>query len=133
MASIRINENPSTLKEIRDAIASLPNNKAAGVDGLPAEFFKDQPAVAADLLYLLITTSWISDQFPEKWNEGIIVEIPKNFDLRDCDNCLLPVIAKIILERLKLHIYATIDAAQAGFRPEASCVDHINTVRIIIE
>ena len=43
------------------------------------------------------------------------------------------IIAKIILERLKNHIYATIDATQAGFRPESSCADHINTVRIIIE
>ena len=37
------------------------------------------------------------------------------------------------MERLKTSIYATIDASQAGFRPGASCADHINTVRIIIE
>ena len=43
------------------------------------------------------------------------------------------IIAKIILEKIKTSIYATIDASQAGFRPGASCADHINTVRIIIE
>ena len=73
---MRINENPPILNEIRDAVASLPNNKAAEFDGLRAEFFKTQPAVAADLLDPLITTSWISEQFPEEWNEEIIVKTP---------------------------------------------------------
>ena len=33
----------------------------------------------------------------------------------------------------KDHLYSTIDREQAGFRPGSSCVDHINTLRIIIE
>ena len=37
---MRIIDNPPTLKELKDAIAELLNNKAAGVDGLPAEFLK---------------------------------------------------------------------------------------------
>ena len=43
------------------------------------------------------------------------------------------IISKIILERLKQHLYSTIDAEQAGFRPGSSCTDHINTIRILIE
>ena len=39
----------------------------------------------------------------------------------------------MILDRLKEHLYNTIDATQAGFRPGYSCADHINTIRIIIE
>ena len=109
MPTMRINDNPQTLNEIKDAIAALPNNKAAGVDGLPAEFFKAQPGLAADMLHPLINASWISEKFPDEWNEGFIVKIPKKGDLRDCNNwrgiCVLPaiakVIAKIILERLK--------------------------------
>ena len=50
---------------------------------------------------------------------------------------MLPVVAKIIskiiLERLKQHLYSTIDAEQAGFRPGSSCTDHIITFRILIE
>ena len=141
LPTMRIKEDSPTLTEIADAIRSLPNNKAAGVDGLPAEFFKAQPMVAAGLLHPLIDATWVSEKFPEEWNEGIIVKIPKKGDLRDCNNwrgiCVLPaiakIIAKIILERLKNHIFATIDASQAGFRPGSSCADHINTVRIIIE
>ena len=37
-----------------------------------------------------------------------------------------------MLNRIKGHLYSTIDCEQAGFRPSSSCVDHINTLRIII-
>ena len=43
------------------------------------------------------------------------------------------IISKIILERLKEHLYSIIDAEQAGFRPESSFTDHISTIRILIE
>ena len=33
----------------------------------------------------------------------------------------------------KDDFYSTIDREQAGFRPGSSCVDHINTQRLIIE
>ena len=50
---------------------------------------------------------------------------------------MLPVVAKliskIILERLKQHLYSTIVAEETGFRPGSSCTDHINTIHILIE
>ena len=41
------------------------------------------------------------------------------------------IIIKVIRDRIRDHLYSTIDREQAGFRPESSCVDHINTLRII--
>ena len=69
------------------------------------------------------------------------MKIPKKGNLKICDNwrgiCVLPVISKIIsrviLDRIKDHLYSTIDHEQAGFRSGSSYVDHINTLRIIIE
>ena len=43
------------------------------------------------------------------------------------------IISKLILVRIKDHLYFNIDREQAGFRPGSSYVDHINTLRIIIE
>ena len=43
------------------------------------------------------------------------------------------IISKVILDRLKDHLYSTKDREQAGFRPGSFCVDHINTLRLIIE
>ena len=39
---------------------------------------------------------------------------------------------QVILKPIEDHLYSTIDREQAGFRP-GSCVDHINTLRLIIE
>ena len=69
----------------------------------------------------------------------IIGKIAKRGNQKICGNCrgicVLPtiskIICKVILDRIIYHLYSTIE--QAGFRPESSCVDHINTLRIIIE
>ena len=74
------------------------------------------------MLHPLIKDAWENESFPSEWTDGIIVKIPKKGNLRDCDIwrgiCVLPVVAKmslkIILERLKQHLYSTIDAEQTG-------------------
>ena len=40
MPSLRVRADAPTLREIKDVIKTLPNNNSAGVDGIPAEFFK---------------------------------------------------------------------------------------------
>ena len=112
--NIRIKED-----EIRDAIKSLSNNKAAGIDRIPAEFYKANPKESAPaLLHPQIKDAWENESFPSE-------STPKKANRPDCDNwrgiCVLPVVAKIIskmtLEPLKQHLYSTIDAEQARFRP----------------
>ena len=46
---------------------------------------------------------------------------------------IFKIISKVILDRINDHLYSTLDREQAGFRPGSSCVDHNNTLRIIIE
>ena len=43
------------------------------------------------------------------------------------------IISKVILDRIKDHLYSTIDREQAGFIPVSSCVDHIHTLRLFID
>lgn len=137
----RIRTNIPSLEDITAAIKALPNNKAAGIDGIPAEFYKVDPAASAEMLLPLITSIWENETFPSEWKNGIIVKIPKKGNLTECNNwrgiCVLPtvtkIITKIILNRLKEHLEISINEEQAGFRAGSSCTDHINTVRIIIE
>ena len=90
--------------------------------------------MAAEVLQPILEEAWLSEAFPEEWTDGIIVKIPKKGYPRICDNwrgiCVLPAISKIIskvlLDRIKDHLYSSIDREQAGFRPGSSCVDHIN-------
>ena len=72
---------------------------------------------------------------------GIIIKVPKKGDLSQSRNwrgvTLLVVISeifnKIILERIKDMLERGLRREQAGFRHNRSCIDQINTLRVIIE
>jgi hypothetical protein len=137
----RIRVGAPTKAEVVKSIKALPNNKAAGIDGIPAEFFKACPEISAEKLLPLINFIWENESFPAEMKDGIIIKLPKKGDLTQCNNwrgiCVLPIaskiIARIILERVKTHLESKLDDEQAGFRAGSSCIDHINTLRIIIE
>ena len=90
--------------------------------------------MAAEVLQPILEEAWLSEVIPEEWTDGIIVKMPKKGNLKICVNwrgiCVLPAISKIISK--EDHLYSTIDREQAGFRHGSSCVDHMNTLRIII-
>jgi Reverse transcriptase (RNA-dependent DNA polymerase)/Domain of unknown function (DUF6451) len=138
---LRINVNPPTKTEICKALKELKNGKAAGVDNIPAEILKVDTDLTARALLPLFQNIWRNEEFPDDWMEGIIVKIPKKGDLSECKNWrginLLCMVSKaftrIILNRILDVLEQTIRKQQAGFRTGKSCVDHINTLRLILE
>ena len=46
---------------------SLPNNKAAGIDGIPAECYKANSKQSATLLHALIKDDWENESFKNEW------------------------------------------------------------------
>ena len=72
----RINTDASSMVEIIAAIKSLPSNKAAEIDGIPAEFDKANPNQAACLLQPLIHEAWVNEILPNECTDGIIVKMP---------------------------------------------------------
>ena len=50
--------------EKTDAIMSLPNNKAAGIYGVPTEFYKANRKKSATLLHPHIKDAWENGSFP---------------------------------------------------------------------
>lgn len=139
--TIRINTEVPTVGEIKAAISKLRSNKAAGADNIPAELFKADQALIASTLHPLIGQVWNEETIPISWKEGLIVKLPKKGNLQDCNNwrgiTLLNIINKvlshIILERMSCKLETKLRREQAGFRCGRSCIDHINTLRIIIE
>jgi Reverse transcriptase (RNA-dependent DNA polymerase) len=73
--------------------------------------------------------------------QGVLVKIPKKGDLSNCNNwrgiSLLSVpskvLAKVILNRINAKLDESIRKEQAGFRSGRSCIDQMNTLRIIVE
>ena len=59
-----IPQAPPSKSEIVAAIKSLPSGKAAGIDGIPAEFFKSNPYMAAEVLQPIFEEALLSKAFP---------------------------------------------------------------------
>jgi hypothetical protein len=85
--------------------------------------------------------TWQKEKFPNEWKEGIIIKVPKKGDLSQCRNWWgitpLVVISKIfnktVLEWIKNKLEKGLWKKQARFRHNRSCIDQINTLRVIIE
>ena len=43
--------------------------------------------MAAEVFQPILEEAWLSEAFPEEWNDGIIVKMPKKCNLKICDNC----------------------------------------------
>ena len=119
----------------------MKNGKAAGSDNISAEVLKADPYATADILLPLFQDIWQKEKFPKEWKEGIIIKVTKKRDLSQCRNwqgvTLLVVISKIFnkitLERIKDVLERGLQKEHAGFCHSKSCIDQINTLRIIIE
>ena len=136
-----INLGDITIQEVKDAIRKLKNGKAPGDDGVCAEMLKAEEQATPQILHQLIQDIWNSENIPENWKTGTIVKIPKKGDLSMCGNwrgiTLLSLTSKIftriILQRISEALDQILRQEQAGFRKGRSCVDHIFTLRQILE
>ena len=61
-----IPQTPFSKSEIVSAIKSIASGKAAGIDGIPAEFYKSKPYLAAEVLQPILEEAWLSEAFPEE-------------------------------------------------------------------
>ena len=108
---------------------------------LNAELFKADAVTTASILQPLFNTIWDRRKIPDDWNPGIIIKIPKKGALSECNNwcgiVLLStpskILAKVIMKRLSLAVDLELREEQAGFRRGRGCIDHIFTLRNIIE
>ena len=136
-----INTNHPSKEEILTAIKELKNGKAPGIDGIPAEVLKADSGTMAEMLYPLFRDIWNGESFPKEWLEGVIVKIAKKGNLSECNNWrginLLcapsKIFNRVILNRIMSPLVQQLRKEQAGFMPGKSCIDQINTLRIIIE
>ena len=130
-----------TKEEIKAALKSLKARKAPGPDGIPPEAFKADTETATSVLHKLYVKIWEEEEIPADWKMGHIVKLPKKGDLSNCGNwrgiTLLSiaskVLLKVILDRMKNHLYRLLRQNQAGFTPGKSTTDQAAALRIIIE
>ena len=131
--------DPPTEEEIKQAMKTLKNGKAAGVDGVTAEMLRAEEAMTPRLLAEMFQKIWEDESAPDTWKTGL--KLPKKGNLSDCNNwrgiTLLSltskIFSKVIHIRLSKSLGDKLREEQTGFRPGKSCSDHIFTLRQILE
>ena len=94
-----IPQTPSSKSEIVSAIKSVLSGKAAGINGIPTEFYKSNLYMAAEVLQPILEGAWLSEAFAEECIDGIIMKSSKKGNLKISNNwrgiCALPAICKL--------------------------------------
>lgn len=145
-----------TASEVEACLDRLRRNKAAGFDGMRAEFLLDAapttdptnpggpraPHPLATPLAIVFDKIFFS-QFPSPWNTQIIHPIFKDGDELDPNNyrCISvgPVFAKLYAMVLEARISKWAETqgvravGQAGFRHDYRTTDHIFTLQTLVE
>ena len=138
---LRVNTKAPTVAEIKKALKELRNRKATGVDNISPEVLKVDLDITANMLHPLFEKIWNEGEMPSDWRCGLLIKIPKKSDTANCDNwrgiTLLSIpsniFTRILLNRIRELVNQRLRKEQAGFHPNCSCIDRINTLRIIIE
>ena len=127
-----------TIEELSASLKTLHNNKAPGLDDIPAEVWKSR---ILDNELLDFCNKTLNGDKPENWSESGIVPVPKKGDLSKPTNyrgiSLTAIAAKIynrmLLDRLRPHVDPLLRPNQNGFRKGRGTVSQILTIRRIIE
>ena len=98
-----VSTGPIGKGEIKNAISSLKNGKAAGVDNMVAELLKADIKTTTQKLHKIIQMIWENEVMPHEWLKGLIVELLKKGKLKECTNwrgITLLVIASKVLSKI---------------------------------
>jgi len=134
--------NYSVLREEFDkALRDLKKKKAAGIDEIQAELWKESGESMRNELFKLIKEIFVSGELPLDFTKCKIIPIPKKATANKCDQyrtiSLLTHVSKILTiimsRRMEYKIEAILSEDQFGFRKNMGTREAILALRIIIE
>lgn len=76
--------DPPSLLEVHDAISMMQNNKAASLDGIPAEVLKARGANLLQHMHALIINLWDKEAIPTDLRDALLAILFKRGDKTDC-------------------------------------------------
>ncbi len=132
-----------TLQETEEAIKQLKSGKAAGVDTIPPEVWKNGGPALHTKLHEFFVCCWEQGKLPQNLRDAVIITLYKNKgEKSDCSNyrgiTLLSVagkiLARVLLNRLVPAIAeAHLPETQCGFRANRGTTDMVFVLRQIQE
>ena len=137
-----LNRNFS-VPELREIVRTLKNNKASGIDGIPAEFIKSCDDEILKDLCILFNYSIDSREFPNIWTEGVHNSVFKAGNKQDPNNyrgiTVLPVFEKIfetaVQKRIECvnEIFCRNDKYNGGFLKGCRTSDNLFVLQSLVE
>jgi hypothetical protein len=136
-----VNTEAPSEAEVRREISLLKREKSPGPDGVHSALFKEGGEALVNGLTTFLRFIWTENKIPTEWSLSTIIPIYKKGAKTSCENhrgiSLVAVASKvlsgIILRRLLEYRESLIRENQAGFRPGRGCIDHIFTLRQVLE
>ena len=130
-------------EEVRAAIKELKNNKAEGIDNIPAEMLKSLEDGAMKELIRICQDIYTTGEWPEDFLQSIIIPIKKKPNATACEDhrtiSLLTHASKVMIRILAKRVQAKTEAVeglgddQFGFRKGMGTRDAIGTLRVLTE
>ena len=81
-----ISTRPISKGEVKNAVSTLKNGKAAGVDNIVAELLKAEIKTTTQKLHDVFPMIWENEVMPHEWLKGLLVKLPKKGNLKECTN-----------------------------------------------
>ncbi|GBP46097.1 LINE-1 retrotransposable element ORF2 protein [Eumeta japonica] len=142
--SLKINKEkiePILKEETIKSIESQKLDKAPGSDLITNELLKTTLPVMIPRLTNLFNEILETETIPEDWTKSTIILLHKKGDKEDIGNYrpisltsnIYKIFSKIILNRITNTLDENQPKEQAGFRSKFSTIDHIHTLRQILQ
>jgi len=131
---------PGILKEeIEEAIKSLKDNKAAGVDGIPAEFLKALGEKAMKELVELCQSMYEKGIWPNDFTRLVLIPLEKKENAVECEDhrainliChASKIMLKVLTKRIEARAKDFLSRGQFGFRRGVGTRDAIGVMRML--
>jgi len=128
-------------EEFDKALKNLKNKKAAGIDGIQAELWKEAGKEVKNRLFQMIRDIYATGEMPEEYVKSIIIPIPKKAAAKKFEEfrtISLPshaskILTKIIFQRIESKIEQSLTEDQFSFRKNMGTREEILALRIIIQ
>lgn len=132
-----------TISEIQEVARHLKPNKAAGIDMVPNEIWKNGSAALLIQLCSIFQLCFASGRVPAAWGECVISplykkgskSLPSNYRPISLLNTILKLYTGILNVRLNHWIkkHSKISEFQAGFQKNKSTLDHIFVLNSLVQ
>lgn len=128
-------------QEIQAALKQMKNRKSPGEDRVTSEMMKIGGAVVEKSLRILLNKCLREGKIPNEWQNAEVILLFKKGDNTNIENYrpvsllshLYKLLTKIITNRLTNKFGSYQPVEQAGFRRGFGTIDHLQTIRTLIE